>query len=52
MLHCLSLEFSINNSKIKIEVETPKEFDFWVIHTPTCFLILLLYNNKNVGIKN
>jgi 23S rRNA-/tRNA-specific pseudouridylate synthase len=28
MLHCLSLEFSINNSKIKIESEIPKEFDF------------------------
>jgi 23S rRNA pseudouridine1911/1915/1917 synthase len=28
MLHCLSLEFSINNSKIKIEFEIPKEFDF------------------------
>ena len=28
MLHSLSLEFSINNSKIKIEAEIPKEFDF------------------------
>jgi len=28
MLHALSLEFSINNSKIKIESEIPKEFNF------------------------
>jgi 23S rRNA pseudouridine1911/1915/1917 synthase len=28
MLHSLSLEFSINNSKIKIESEIPKEFNF------------------------
>jgi hypothetical protein len=42
MLHCLSLEFSINNSKIKIESEIPKEFDFWVIHNLELFFLILL----------